>query len=65
MQRNIFSLYLFFNLLISQVFSQSYSTNTIKISWKKNGASTNIVMTNPMKSNNWFAFGLSNDQAMV
>jgi hypothetical protein len=65
MQRNIFGLCLFFNLLISQVFSQNYSINTIKISWKNNGTSTNIVMTNPMKNNNWFAFGLSHDQLMV
>jgi hypothetical protein len=44
---------------------QNYSVSTIKISWKDNGDSTDIVMTNSMANNNWFAFGFSNDQSMV
>ncbi len=44
---------------------QNYSVSTIKISWKDNGDSTDIVMTNSMANNNWFAFGLSNDKSMV
>jgi hypothetical protein len=44
---------------------QNYSVSTIKISWKDNGDSTDIVMTNSMANNNWFAFGFSNDKSMV
>jgi hypothetical protein len=51
--------------IILQVHSQDYSIDTFKISWKDNGDSTNITMTNTMTKYNWFAFGLSNDQFMV
>jgi hypothetical protein len=44
---------------------QNYSVSTIKIRWKDNGDSTDIVMTNSMANNNWFAFGFSTDQSMV
>ena len=46
-------------------FIDNYSIDTIKISWKDNGDSTNFTMTNTMANNNWFAFGFSNDQSMV
>ena len=44
---------------------QNYSVSTINISWKDNGDSTDITMSNTMANNNWFAFGFSNDQSMV
>lgn len=59
-----FILNIFF-ILLFHAFSKELSIDTIKISWNDNSDSTNIVMTNPMNSNNWFAFGLSNDQLMV
>ena len=59
-----FILNIFF-ILLFHAFSKELSIDTIKISWNDNSDSTNIVMTNPMKNNNWFAFGLSNDQLMV
>jgi hypothetical protein len=59
-----FILNIFF-ILLFHAFSKELSIDTIKISWNENSDSTNIVMTNPMKNNNWFAFGLSNDQLMV
>ena len=51
--------------ITSSTFIDNYSIDTIKISWKDNGDSTNITMTNTMTKYNWFAFGLSNDQFMV
>ena len=57
-------LYICLNIILN-VHSQDYSIDTIKISWKDNGDSTNITMTNTMTKYNWFAFGLSNDQFMV
>ena len=61
--QNLF-LYIVFNLLL-KAYGQDYSIEKIKISWKDNGDSTNITMTNTMANNNWFAFGFSNDQSMV
>ena len=57
-------LYISLNIIL-QCNSHDYSIDTIKISWKDNGDSTNITMTNTMTKYNWFAFGLSNDQSMV
>lgn len=51
--------------ITSSTFIDNFSIDTIKISWKDNGDSTNITMTNTMTKYNWFAFGLSNDQFMV
>ncbi len=64
MHKQILLLYIVFNLLL-KAFAQDYSIEKIKISWKDNGDSTNFTITNTMANNNWFAFGLSNDQFMV
>jgi hypothetical protein len=64
MKKNIFNLCIFFNLFF-QALTKEYSADTIKLNWIDNGDSINITMTNQMSRNNWFSFGLSNDQLMV
>jgi hypothetical protein len=54
-----------FFILLFHVFSKELSIDTIKISWNDAVDSTDIVMTNSMANNNWFAFGFSNDKSMV
>ena len=64
----IFCLNTFFNLLllIQVAFLQNYSIDNIELNWIDNGESTNIRLTNiNISVNNWFAFGLSNNQEMV
>ena len=64
MHKQILFLYIVFNLLL-KAYAQDYSIDTIKISWKDNGDSTNFTMTNTIANNKWLAFGFSNDQSMV
>ena len=60
-------LFLFsFLILFFQVLSQDYSIDNIQLNWIDNNDSINITLTNiNISTNNWFAFGLSNDQHMV
>lgn len=64
MKKYIFNLCIFFNLLF-QALTKEYSVDSIKLNWTDNADSINITMTNKMSRNNWFSFGLSNDQLMV
>jgi hypothetical protein len=60
-------LFLFtFLILFFQILSQNYSIDNIQLNWIDNDDSINITLTNVnISANNWFAFGLSNDQQMV
>ena len=60
-------LFLFsFLILFFQVLSQDYSIDNIQLTWIDNNDSINITLTNiNISTNNWFSFGLSNDQYMV
>ncbi len=60
-------LFLFtFLILFFQILSQNYSIDNIHLNWIDNDDSINITLTNVnISANNWFAFGLSNDQQMV
>ena len=60
-------LFLFtFLILFFQILSQNYSIDNIQLNWIDNDDSINITLTHVnISANNWFAFGLSNDQQMV
>ncbi len=66
--QNNFTYQSFNNLTTNQtptISSGKYSEDTIRLSWIDTGNLANISMTNQMSRNNWFSFGLSNDQLMV